>query len=493
MGAFPEGFLWGGATAANQCEGAWDEDGKGPSIQDHLTAGGRTCPRRFTHAIEPGAYYPSHGAVDHYHHFREDIALLGEMGFKTYRLSVGWSRIFPQGDELEPNRAGVEFYRRVFEECRDHGIEPLVTISHYELPYHLAERYGGWSNRELIGFYERYCRVLFSEYRGLVRRWLTFNEINSLMHPVGAVIAGIIPERDGNALDLMSMRETPEAAQRRFEALHNQFVASARAVALAHETDPANQVGCMLAGIETYPATCNPDDVMRCELTMQEALWYCGDVQVRGAYPYFARRIQRSHGVDLRVSDEDAATLADGRADFFSLSYYSSGCVSVDPAARRQPGNLMGGVENPYLASSQWGWSIDPEGLRHLLNEVYSRYGVPVMVVENGLGAEDTVAPDGAVHDPYRIDYLRHHIVALREAIADGVDLVGYTTWGCVDLVSAGTGEMSKRYGFVYVDRDDAGRGSFSRTRKDSFSWYKHVIETNGEDLGGAADEGASA
>ena len=359
-----------------------------------------------------------------------------------------------------------------------------MTISHYELPYHLAEAYGGWSNRELIDFYVRYCETLFTEYRGLVRYWLTFNEINTLMHPFGAVIAGILPDHDGTALDLMGSAETPEAAQRRFEALHNQFVASAKAVRLAHEIDPENKVGCMLCGIETYPYTCDPADVMANELLMQESMWYCGDVQARGAYPYFSSRVQASHGARLDVSAEDAATLAAGAVDFVSFSYYSSGCVSTDPNVVRQAGNMSIGVPNPHLKQSEWGWTIDPEGLRHLLNEVYGRYRLPVMVVENGLGAEDVLEADGPVHDPYRIDYLRRHIVAMREAIADGVDLVAYTTWGCIDLVSAGTGEIRKRYGFVYVDKDDDGNGSLERRRKDSFAWYKHVIETNGEELG---------
>ena len=484
MGAFPDGFLWGGATAANQCEGAWDEDGKGPSVQDHLTSGSRRMPRGFTHEIQPGLSYPSHEAVDHYHRYKEDIALLAEMGFKVYRLSINWTRIYPQGDDEKPNRAGIEFYRRVFEECRIHGIEPLVTISHYELPYHLAEAYGGWPNRKLIDFYARYCETLFTEYRGLVRYWLTFNEINTLMHPFGAVIAGILPDHDGTALDLMGSSETSEAAQRRFEALHNQFVASAKAVRLAHEIDPENKVGCMLCGIETYPYTCDPADVMANELLMQESMWYCGDVQARGAYPYFSSRVQASHGARLDVSAEDAATLAAGAVDFVSFSYYSSGCVSTDPSVVKQAGNMSIGVPNPHLKQSEWGWTIDPEGLRHLLNEVYGRYRLPVMVVENGLGAEDVLEADGPVHDPYRIDYLRRHIVAMREAIADGVDLVAYTTWGCIDLVSAGTGEIRKRYGFVYVDKDDDGNGSLERRRKDSFAWYKHVIETNGEELG---------
>ena len=484
MGAFPDGFLWGGATAANQCEGAWDEDGKGPSVQDHLTAGSRRMPRGFTHEIQPGLSYPSHEAVDHYHRYKQDIALLAEMGFKVYRLSINWTRIYPQGDDEKPNRAGIEFYRHVFEECRAHGIEPLVTISHYELPYHLAEAYGGWSNRKLIDFYMRYCETLFTEYRGLVRYWLTFNEINTLMHPFGAVIAGILPDHDGTALDLMGSVETPEAAQRRFEALHNQFVASAKAVRLAHEIDPENKVGNMIAGQACYPYSCDPDDVLLAQRQVDASNFYCGDVQCRGAYPCWAPSLWRQLGVDLtRQAEMDAEVLKAGTVDFYSFSYYMSSTASAHPEAAEAGGNVFGGMGNPYLEKSDWGWAIDPKGLRWYLKTVYDRYQKPLMIVENGLGANDVRAEDGGFHDSYRIDYLRKHIVEMGKAVDDGVDLMGYTMWGCIDLVSASTGEMKKRYGFVYVDKDNDGNGDLHRERKDSFAWYKKVIASNGEDL----------
>jgi len=482
---FPDGFLWGGATAAHQCEGAWNEDGKGPSVQDHITAGDRQTPRRFTRTLEPGAYYPSHEAIDFYHRYKEDIALFAEMGFKVFRMSIAWTRLFPSGDETEPNRKGIEYYRSVFSELRRHGIEPLVTLQHFDVPYGLARQWDGWADRRTIDCFVRYATTCFTEFKGLVKYWLTFNEMNLLMHPFGALICGGLLPREDTTVAMGWGRDTPEEATRRFQALHHQFIASAKAVQIGHAVDPANRIGCMIAAMVPYPRTCAPQDVLLAQRRLVEGNFYCGDVTVRGEYPAFARRLWAEHGVDLHWEPGDAETLKAGTVDFYSFSYYSSGCVSADPEqyGEAHTGNMVMGLPNPYLKASDWGWTIDPQGLRWYLNEVFNRYRVPVMIVENGLGAEDKVESDGSIHDPYRIEYLREHIKAMREAIEDGVDLIGYTTWGPIDLVSASTGEMKKRYGFIYVDKDNQGRGTLERRRKDSFYWYQKVIASNGADL----------
>ena len=483
MARFPEGFLWGGATAANQCEGGWKADGKGDSTSDHLTGGTVDTPRRYTHDIEEGTYYPSHEAIDMYGHYKEDIDLFAEMGFKCYRFSINWTRIFPNGDDAEPNRAGIEYYRGILQHMKDKGIEPVVTISHYEMPFHLCDAYGGWANREVIDFYVKYATTLFTEYKGLVKYWLTFNEINCGLMKFGDYMSlGILPKEDGPTM-FMDPNETVEDRTKRFCGLHHQFLASAKAVQAAHEIDPENKIGCMIAGNMPYAYTCNPDDQLAAQRAFYQGNYYCGDVQVRGEYAPFAPRIWREAGVELDWQDGDRETLAAGTVDFYTFSYYMSSCVSTDPEAAKAAGNIFSGVKNPYLEASDWGWQIDPKGLRYYLNDVYNRYRVPLMIVENGLGAVDERAEDGKFHDSYRIDYLRKHIEAMAGAIEDGVDLIGYTPWGCIDLVSASTGEMKKRYGFIYVDKDNDGNGDLHRERKDSFDWYKKVIATNGEDL----------
>ncbi|MEG2328491.1 glycoside hydrolase family 1 protein [Anaerorhabdus sp.] len=481
--SFPKEFLWGGATAANQCEGGWNVDGKGASTSDHLTGGTHTSPRRFTKVIEPNTYYPSHEAVDMYGHYKEDIKLFAEMGFKIYRMSINWTRIYPIGDEAEPNQKGVQYYREIFEELKKYNIEPLVTISHYEMPYGLTEKYNGWADRKVIDFYLNYCKTIFTEYKDLVKYWLTFNEINISLHSFGGYMGlGIMPKEDGPMM-LFGKKETREEANIRFQALHHQFVASAKAVKLGHEINPNFMIGCMIAGSAAYPYSCNPNDVIEAQHRMQQANFLCGDVQVRGAYPHFAKRLFEEYGVELKMEPTDEQTLLEGKVDFYSFSYYMSGCASTDPELTKSAGNMMMGVSNPYLKASDWGWQIDPQGLRYYLNEIYGRYQVPLMVVENGLGANDVITEDGKIHDDYRIDYLREHIKQMDEAIKDGVDLIGYTMWGCIDLVSASTGEMKKRYGFIYVDKDNDGNGTMNRMKKDSFDWYKKVIDTNGNNL----------
>ncbi|MCI1966492.1 MAG: glycoside hydrolase family 1 protein [Oscillospiraceae bacterium] len=470
---FPKNFLWGGATAANQIEGAWNVDGKGPSVMDYMAGGNRTTPRHVTPELEPGTFYPNHEAIDFFHYYKEDIALFAEMGFKVFRLSIAWSRIFPHGDETEPNPAGLAFYDRVFDELRKYKIEPLVTLSHYELPMGLCKDYGGWQNRKVIDFFLRYADTVMHRYRDQVKYWITFNEINCLTTDFGAYFGG-------------GMVLTPEqnTEQIRFQALHHQLVASAKAVKLGHAINPDFKIGCMICYMTAYPLTCSPEDVLLSQEFDQIHNGIAGDVQVRGAYPAFTERFFREHHVHLKVMPDDKKSLAEGTVDYYTFSYYSSVCLTAhpDPSFQNQ-GNMMGGCKNPYLKSSQWGWQIDPQGLRWVLNHLYDRYRIPLMVVENGIGALDTVEPDGSIHDPYRVEYYRRHIEQMSEAVKDGVDLIGYTTWGPIDLVSASTGEMAKRYGFIYVDKRDDGSGNGARSRKDSFYWYKKVIASNGTDL----------
>lgn len=478
MGVLKDDFLWGGAVAANQCEGAWDVDGKGISDSDICTGGSHARSKRITRTIEEGTFYPSQEAIDFYHHYREDIALFAEMGFKCFRFSIAWTRIFPTGMEDEPNEAGLKFYDGVIDECLKHDIEPLITISHYEMPYALTEKYNGWSSRECIDLFVKYAKVLFTRYKGRVKYWLTFNEINCGTMPTGNLLSlGILNE---GTTDFMNQVDIP---QLRFQGLHHQFVASALAVQAGHEIDPDAKIGCMICHITTYPFSCNPDDILKAQQRNQLLNQFCGDVQVRGEYPSFMRRYFEENGIQIKMELGDLEIIKNGCVDYYTFSYYMSTCESADPNQEQTGGNISGGVKNPYLESSDWGWQIDPKGLRYTLNELYGRYRIPLMVVENGLGAYDKKEEDGSIHDPYRIDYLKKHIEQMKEAVKDGVDLMGYTPWGCIDLVSASTGEMAKRYGFIYVEKYDDGTGDLSRKKKDSFEWYKNVIATNGEEL----------
>ena len=478
MSVFKPDFLWGGAVAANQCEGAWDADGKGVSTADLCTGGSVSVTRRITTKVEEGTFYPSHDAIDFYHHYEEDIALFAEMGFRCFRFSIAWTRIFPTGMEEEPNEQGLAFYDRVLDCCAKHHIEPLVTISHYEMPYALVEKYNGWAGREVIGLYEKYCRAIFKRYQNKVKYWLTFNEINSSVMPFGAVLnTGTICGYEG------PVNEVPDNRQERYQALHHMFVASARVVKYAHKHYPQFSIGDMNIFATSYPLSPDPEDVLENQRHMNLMNWFCSDVQVRGEYPFYMKRYFEENGIEIHKEPDDDRILKEGTVDFYTFSYYMSNCVTVHEGVETAGGNIIGGCANPYLKASDWGWQIDPKGLRYSLNEIYARYGIPVMVVENGLGAYDKIEEDGSIHDPYRIDYLREHIAQMREAVKDGVDLMGYTPWGCIDLISASTGEMAKRYGFIFVEKYDDGSGDYSRRRKDSFYWYKGVIESNGETL----------
>lgn len=476
--AFPKDFLWGGAIAANQAEGGWQEGGKGISCPDICTGGSHTQSKRITPELEEGTFYPSHEAIDFYHRYKEDIKLFGEMGYKVFRFSIAWTRIFPTGEESKPNEEGLKFYDNVIDECLKYGIEPLITISHYEVPYHLTKKYNGWASREMIDIFINYCEAIFTRYKGKVKYWLTFNEINSATMPMGGFLSqGILNEGSNSFLNQVDIPNL------RFQGLHHQFVASALAVKLAHEIDSNYQVGCMQLFGTAYPLTCNPDDVILTQEKNHIMNYFCGDVQVRGSYPGYMNRYFKENNIEIKMEEKDLDILKEGCVDFYSFSYYMSFCHTADKNATSGTGNIMGGASNPYLKASDWGWQIDPKGLRYSLNEIYDRYQIPLMIVENGLGAYDKIEEDGSVDDSYRIDYLKQHIIQMEEAIKDGVDLIAFTPWGCIDLVSASTGEMAKRYGFIYVEKYDDGSGDFSRRKKKSFYWYKKVIETNGEDL----------
>lgn len=465
---FPENFLWGGAVAANQCEGAYQEDGKGLSIQD-VTPRGITGPR----TKKPTEDNMKLIGIDFYHRYKEDIKLFAEMGFKVFRTSIAWSRIFPKGDEDQPNEAGLKFYEDLFEECRKYGMEPLVTLSHYETPLYLAEEYDGWINPKMIGFYEKFVTCVFQRYKDKVKYWLTFNEINSILHE---------PFLSGG---IQTPKEQLTQTQL-FQAVHHEFVASALAVKIGHDINPDFKIGCMVLSMPIYPLTPNPDDVIAV-MEKDHLNMFFADVHVRGTYPGYMNRYFREHGIALKITEEERSILKN-TVDFVSFSYYMSICETADKSqGEAGKGNLLGGVRNPLLKESEWGWQIDPKGLRYVLNTFYDRYQKPLFIVENGLGAVDklVIGKDGnkTVEDDYRIDYLRDHLKQVEEAIEDGVPVMGYTTWGCIDLVSASTAELKKRYGFIYVDRNDDGSGTLERYKKKSFYWYQNVIATNGKSL----------
>jgi 6-phospho-beta-glucosidase len=475
---FPKNFLWGGAIAAHQAEGAYLEDGKGVSTCDVIHGGkGRISEILNAKAIRanvenPQGYFPEHTAIDFYHRYREDIALFAEMGFKTFRISISWARIFPNGDDAAPNEAGLAYYDALFDECLKHGIEPLVTLSHWEMAVNLTKKYNGWASREVIPLFERYVRTVFARYRGKVKYWLTFNEINITFH-LPFLGSGMIIDDPARKEALC------------YQACHNQLVASALAVKACREMIQGAKIGSMVASQIAYPYSCRPEDTWE-KIELERKNYCLTDVQARGYYPSWLKNYFAEKNIKLDIGPDDERILRENTVDFVSFSYYSTSAVATDPAVEgnKGDGNVFGGVKNPYLKSSEWGWQIDPMGLRVALNFLYDRYQKPLFIVENGLGAKDVVEADGGINDEYRIEYLREHIKAMKTAIEiDGVELWGFTTWGCIDIVSASTGEMSKRYGFIHVDKDDNGGGTLKRSRKKSFFWYRDVIAGNGENL----------
>ena len=482
--SFRTDFMWGGATAANQCEGGWNLDDKGDSVADHLTTGTRDQDRIFTKEIETAYTYPSHEAIDMYHTYKEDIRLFAEAGFKIYRMSINWTRIFPTGEEKSPNQKGLQFYKEIFQELKRYGIEPLVTISHYEMPYHLVEAYRGWADRKVIELYLNYCRAIFTEFKEDVKYWLPFNEINNGAHSFGAYMSLGIPLKDHQSL-FEKPNDTPEILSERYTALHHQFLASSLAIQLGRSINPNFRFGCMISGNTYYPYTCNPDDILLTQKMFQDYVYYFGDVLIRGEYGPYSERLWKEKHISVRMQPGDAEILHRGTADYYTFSYYATTLASVDPEVNKNAivGLNLHGTPNPYLKSTDWGWSIDPKGLRYYMNEIYGRYKKPLMVLENGLGTADILTPDYHVHDDYRIEFIKEHVKAVKGAVEDGVDVLAYTLWGCIDLISASTGEMKKRYGLIYVDKNNDGSGTMKRYKKDSFYWYQHLIETNGEEL----------
>lgn len=484
---FPQGFLWGGATAANQYEGGYNEGGRGLATSDVITDGNMTTPRRITIKLkdgtltsinrfeelpdgavgylDPDTYYPSHVATDFYHHYEEDIKLFAEMGFNSFRMSISWTRIFPRGDEEQPNEEGLAFYDKVFDTCLSYNIEPIVTICHFDVPKFLADEMDGWSDRRVVDYYVNYCDAIFKRYKNKVKYWMPFNEINLL-----------------NGYTTLGCRKTDD--QTRYQALHHMFVASAQAVQLGHVINPDFEIGMMVAYILSYPETCNPADQQEDIDAARNLKHFFCDVQCRGYYPSYKLAEFERKGIVIKKEPYDDEILFNGTVDYIGFSYYNSGVSTSRKDAETTDGNVARVVKSKYLKESEWGWPIDPMGLRIAMNQLWDRYQLPLMVVENGLGAKDTVEADGSINDDYRIDYLADHIAEMKKSIElDGVELWGYTPWGCIDLVSAGTGEMTKRYGMIYVDMDDKGNGNLKRSKKKSFDWYKKVILSNGEDL----------
>lgn len=460
--SFPDEFLWGGAIAANQVEGAYLTDGKKLSTSDIQPNGA------FGNIVDrvDGDFNIKDIAIDFYNRYPEDISLFAEMGFTCLRLSIAWSRIFPNGDDTEPNEAGLSYYDKVFDELEKYKIIPLVTLSHYEMPLNLAQKYSGWANRDVISMFDKYARVVFNRYGRKVKNWLTFNEVNVTLHQpfMGAGLPEDVDE------------------QTRYQAIHHQLVASAKAVKACHEIIPDAKIGNMILGAMLYPYTSHPNDMMRTLINNREWLMF-GDVQARGYYPSYMERKFKELGITIDITEDDKKSLKE-TIDFISFSYYMTGCASADPAiAKNADANMLKMVSNPYLKESEWGWQIDPVGLRYILNYLYDRYQLPLFIAENGLGAHDVFNDQREIIDDYRINYLNDHLYQVGEAIQDGVDVIGFTSWGPIDLVSASTAQMSKRYGFIYVDRNDDGEGSLSRTRKKSFFWYKEIISSKGAKL----------
>lgn len=473
-------FLWGGALAAHQFEGGWNKGGKGPSVVDVMTAGAHGVPRKITETIEEGEFYPNHEAIDFYSRYQEDIQLFSEMGLKALRTSIAWTRIFPMGDEIDPNEEGLQFYDAVFDALLEKGIQPVITLSHFEMPLHLAREYGGFRSREVIDFFVKFAEVVFARYKDKVKYWMTFNEINNQMDTSNPLF---LWTNSG-----VKLKEGENPKQVLYQVAHNELVASARAVMVGKKINPEFQIGGMVAQVPIYPISSNPADVMEAERAMR-FLYFFSDVHVRGKYPNYALKEFEREGLDLDIRPEDLAVLKQGTVDYLGFSYYMSAAVK-DGAKDDRKNAVVNGfldnmVENPYVKSSDWGWAIDPIGLRYTLNRLYDRYQIPLFIVENGFGRVDELT-DGKIHDPERVEYLTKHIIELNKAVEeDGVELIGYTPWGIIDVVSFTTGEMKKRYGMIYVDRDNAGNGTLKRYKKDSFDWYKEVISTNGESIFG--------
>ena len=478
MSGLRKDFLWGGAVAANQLEGGWDKGGKGVSVMDVMTAGANGVPREITDGVIPGKNYPNHEAIDFYGHYKEDIKLFAEMGFKCFRTSIAWTRIFPNGDDEQPNEEGLQFYDDMFDELLKYGIEPVITLSHFEMPYHLAKEYGGWVNRKVIGFFVKFAEVVMKRYKDKVKYWMTFNEINNQSNVdadiFGWTCSGVRFSEYENKKEVM------------YQAAHHELVASAMVVKMGHEINPDMKIGCMCSFVPFYPYSCNPEDIMTATECMHERFHFM-DTHVRGHYPVYSLKEWEREGYQIKMEPDDEAILAEGKVDYIGFSYYMTNAVKADvknDTTQATDGSSSNSVPNPYVKASEWGWQIDPIGLRYALVTMYERYEIPLFIVENGFGDIDVLKEDGTCEDDARIAYLKAHIEEMKKAVEiDGVDLLGYTPWGCIDLVSFTTGEMKKRYGFIYVDKNNDGSGTLKRSKKKSFDWYKNVIASNGDVL----------
>lgn len=475
--SLPKNFLWGGAVAAHQLEGAWQEGGRGASVSDVMTGGSYSVARKITDGVIGGEWYPNHKGIDFYHTYKEDIKLFAELGFKCFRTSISWSRIFPNGDETEPCEAGLQFYDDLFDELLKYNIEPVITLSHFEMPYYLAKEYGGWINRKLIDFFVRYAVTVMERYKNKVKYWMTFNEINNQSNTSTDIFGWT------NSGIRFSKFDDPKKAL--YQAAHHELVASALVVKKGHKINPDFKIGCMCSFVPFYPYSCNPDDVMLSVESMHER-YYFSDVHCRGHYPSYAKKQWQREGNAPMMQPEDEQILQEGKVDYLGFSYYMSNTVKAD--VNEINTGLNGGnahiVANPYVKASEWGWNIDPIGLRYILSVLYERYEIPLFIVENGFGAIDKLEEDKSCDDSYRIEYFKNHIIEMKKAVEiDGVDLIGYTPWGCIDVVSFGTGELRKRYGFIYVDLNDDGTGTGNRYKKKSFDWYQKVVASNGEKL----------
>jgi len=468
-------FLWGGAVAAHQVEGGWRDGGKGINVSDIMTVGSHASPRKITPVIDENEFYSNHEAIDFYHRYKEDIALFKEMGFKCFRTSISWARIFPQGDEEQPNEAGLKFYDDLFDELLKNDIQPVITLSHFEMPYGLVTKYGGWRNRQLITFFERFARVCFERYKDKVKYWMTFNEINNQANYQSDISvltnSGILFQEGEDKEEIV------------YQASLYELIASAKAVKIAHDINPDFMVGCMMAMTPIYPYSCSPDDMLKAVGANHKRFWYL-DVHARGKIPAYMQSFFKRKGYHLDITEEDIATLKDGCVDYIGFSYYMSFTTKGDGNEYLDYNAATDLCDNPYISKTKWGWPIDAKGLRYTLNWLYDRYQLPTFIVENGFGAIDVLEDSNQVHDQYRINYLKEHIEQMKKAIEiDGVDVLGYTVWGCIDCVSFSTGEMKKRYGFIYVDKNNDGSGTLKRYKKDSFEWYKQVIASQGDKL----------
>ena len=476
--SLPKDFLWGGALAAHQFEGGVLDTTKGLSVADVMTGGNVSTPRVITDGVKEGLYYPNHIGIDFYHHYKEDIKLFAEMGFKCFRTSIAWTRIFPLGDEEQPDEEGLQFYDDVFDELLKYGIEPVVTLSHFEMPYHLAKEYGGFMNRKTVDFFVKFAEVCFKRYKNKVKYWMTFNEINNQMNFVNDIYGWT------NSGAHFGNYDNPEEAM--YQCAHHTLVASAKAVKIGKEINPDFLIGNMISMVPFYPYSCSPKDQLLAQQLMHDRFFF-SDVQCRGHYPAYALKMFERKRFNINITDEDKKALSEGTVDYIGFSYYMSNTVnsnSIKDVSTTTDGSSEHSVKNPYIKETDWGWAIDPEGLRYVLNQFYERYELPMFIVENGFGAIDKKEEDGSCHDSYRIDYLRAHIEQMKKAVEeDEVNLMGYTPWGCIDCISFTTGEMKKRYGFIYVDRDNEGNGTLERSKKDSYEWYKKVIASNGEVL----------